>query len=71
MSGIELSRVRTELRLILPETYQQSLMASREADIVMQSSKIRSRFGRNNKSEERFRNPYRNSARKVRILHGA
>jgi hypothetical protein len=33
MSGIELSRVRTELRLLLPEAINKSLIASRGADI--------------------------------------
>ena len=39
MSGIELSRVRTELRLLPHEPINQSLLVSRGADIVMQSSK--------------------------------
>ena len=38
MSGIELSRVRTELRLLLPEAYQQKSDRVERADIVMQSS---------------------------------
>ena len=38
MSGSELSRVRTKLRLLLPEPIQASLLASRGAGIVMQSS---------------------------------
>ena len=38
MSGTELSRVRTELRLLPPEPIHQRLLASRGADIVMQSS---------------------------------
>jgi len=38
MSGTELSRVRTELRLLLREHINQRLLASRTADIVMQSS---------------------------------
>ena len=38
MSGTELSRVRTELRLLLPEPINQPLLASRGTDIVMQSS---------------------------------
>jgi hypothetical protein len=38
MSGTELSRVRTELRLLLREHINQRLLASRAADIVMQSS---------------------------------
>ena len=38
MSGIELSRVRTELRLLLPEAYQQKSDDVERADIVMQSS---------------------------------
>ena len=38
MSGIELSRVRTELRLLLREHINQRLLASRAPDIVMQSS---------------------------------
>ena len=41
MSGTELSRVRTELRLLPPEPNNQRLLASREADIVMQSSGFR------------------------------
>ena len=40
MSGTELSRVRTELRLLLHEHINQRLLASRAADIVMQSSEI-------------------------------
>jgi hypothetical protein len=39
MSGTELSRVRTEFRLRPPEPINQSLLESRGADIVMQSSK--------------------------------
>jgi hypothetical protein len=35
MSGTELSRVRTELRLLPPEPNNQRLLASRGADIVM------------------------------------
>ena len=38
MSGTELSRVRTELRLLPPEPNNQRLLASRGADIVMKSS---------------------------------
>jgi len=38
MSGTELSRVRTELRLLLREHINQRLLASRTADIVMQSN---------------------------------
>jgi hypothetical protein len=38
MSGTELSRVRTELRLLLREHINQRLLASRAADIVMQST---------------------------------
>ena len=38
MSGTELSRVRTELRLLPPEPINQSPLESRGADIVMQSS---------------------------------
>src|SRR5712664_519218 len=38
MSGTELSRVRTELRLLPPEPINQRLLASRGAYIVMQSS---------------------------------
>jgi hypothetical protein len=38
MPGTELSRVRTELRLLPPEPNNQRLLASRGADIVMQSS---------------------------------
>jgi hypothetical protein len=41
MSGIELSRVRTELRLLPHEPINKSLIASRGADIVMQSSGFR------------------------------
>jgi hypothetical protein len=40
MSGTELSRVRTELRLLLREHINQRLLASRTADIVMQSSEL-------------------------------
>ena len=40
MSGTELSRVPTELRLLPPEAINKSLIASRGADIVMQSSGI-------------------------------
>jgi hypothetical protein len=40
MSGTELSRVRTELRLLPPEPISQRLLESRGADIVMQSSGI-------------------------------
>ena len=40
MSGTELSRVRTELRLLLREHINQRLLTSRAADIVMQSSAI-------------------------------
>ena len=38
MSGTELSRVRTELRLLPREHISQRLLASRAADTVMQSS---------------------------------
>jgi hypothetical protein len=38
MSGTELSRVRTEIRLRLPEPINKSPLESRGADIVMQSS---------------------------------
>ena len=38
MSGTELSRVRTELGLLAPEPINQSLLESRWAGIVMQSS---------------------------------
>ena len=41
MSGTELSRVRTELRLLPPEPNNQRLLMSRGADIVMQSSENR------------------------------
>jgi hypothetical protein len=40
MSGIELSRVRTELRLPPHEPINQSLLASRGAAIAMQSSPV-------------------------------
>jgi hypothetical protein len=40
MSGTELSRVRTEFRLRLPETINKSPLESRGADIVMQSSPV-------------------------------
>jgi len=40
MSGTELSRVRTELRLLPPEPNNHRLLASRGADIVMQSSGV-------------------------------
>jgi hypothetical protein len=38
MSGTELSRVRTELRLLPPEPINEGPLESRAADIVMQSS---------------------------------
>jgi hypothetical protein len=38
MSGTELSRVRTEFRLRLPEPSNKSPLESRGADIVMQST---------------------------------
>jgi hypothetical protein len=44
MSGTELSRVRTELRLFPPEPTKQRLLVSRGADIVMQSSENLSRL---------------------------
>ena len=44
MSGIELSRVRTELRLLPHEPINKSLIASRGADIVMQSCGFRVGF---------------------------
>jgi hypothetical protein len=44
MSGTELSRVRTELRLLLREHINHRLLASRGADIVMQSSGIHYSF---------------------------
>lgn len=40
MSGTELSRVRTEFRLRLPERISNSPLESRGADIVMQSSEF-------------------------------
>jgi hypothetical protein len=40
MSGTELSRVRTELRLLPPEPISQRLLESRGADIVMQSNGV-------------------------------
>src|SRR5580698_10079767 len=40
MSGTELSRVRTELRLLLPKPINKSPVGSRGADIVMQSSRF-------------------------------
>jgi hypothetical protein len=40
MSGTELSRVRTEFRLRLPEPINKSPLESRRAGIVMQSSEI-------------------------------
>jgi hypothetical protein len=43
MSGTELSRVRTELRLLPPEPNNQRLLTSRGADIVMQSSENRTK----------------------------
>jgi hypothetical protein len=43
MSGTELSRVRTEFRLRLPEPINKSPLESRRAGIVMQSCG----FGRN------------------------
>jgi hypothetical protein len=42
MSGTELSRVRTEFRLHLPELINKSSLESSGADIVMQSSEIAS-----------------------------
>jgi hypothetical protein len=44
MSGTELSRVRTELRLLPPEPINQTLLESRAADIVMQSSALAGRI---------------------------
>jgi hypothetical protein len=41
MSGTELSRVRTGLRLLLRKHINQRLLAPRAADIVMQSSGFR------------------------------
>ena len=38
MSGTELSRVRTEIRLRLPEPINKSPLESRGADIVMKSN---------------------------------
>ena len=38
MSGIELSRVRTEFRLRLPEPINKRPLESSGADVVMQSS---------------------------------
>ena len=43
MSGTELSRVRTELRLLPPEAYQQKSDDVERADIVMQSSGFRAK----------------------------
>ena len=40
ISGTELSRVRTEFRLRLPEPINKSPLESRGADIVMQSSEV-------------------------------
>jgi hypothetical protein len=40
MCGTKLSRVRTELRLLLPEPINQSLLVSRGAGIVMQSTEV-------------------------------
>ena len=40
MSGIELSRVRTEFRLRLPEPINKSPLESSGADIVMKSSGV-------------------------------
>ncbi len=40
ISGTELSRVRTEFQLRLPEPINKSPLESRGADIVMQSSEI-------------------------------
>src|SRR5271170_3487639 len=40
LSGTELSRVRTEFRLRLPEPINKSPLESRGADIVMQSSGV-------------------------------
>jgi len=43
MSGTELSRVRTELRLLLREHINQRLLASRAADIVTAESSLAQR----------------------------
>jgi hypothetical protein len=43
MSGIELSRVRTEFRLRLPEPINKRPLESSGADIVMQSSGVLAR----------------------------
>jgi hypothetical protein len=40
ISGTELSRVRTEFRLRLPEPINKSPLESRGADIVMQSGEV-------------------------------
>jgi hypothetical protein len=40
MSGTELSRVRTEFRLHLPELINKSSLESSGADIVMQSNAV-------------------------------
>lgn len=40
MCGTKLSRLRTELRLLRPEPINQSLLVSRGAGIVMQSSEF-------------------------------
>jgi hypothetical protein len=40
MSGTELSHVRTEFRLRLPEPINKSLLESRGPTLVMQSSKV-------------------------------
>lgn len=40
MSGTELSRVRTELRLLPRQHINSRMLASRAADIVMQSSPV-------------------------------
>jgi len=53
MSGTELSRVRTELRLLPPEPNNQRRLASRGADIVMQSSETAN--GKDSENSQRHR----------------
>jgi len=52
MSGTELSRVRTEFRLRLPEPINKSPLESRGADIVMQSSGVLLHFSDNATNRE-------------------
>ncbi len=62
MSGTELSRVRTELRLLPPEPNNQRLLASRGADIVMQSSEFCCHLPKNPSRAALAQNPLRNGS---------